>query len=114
MRDAEFGAGRTGERRIGECARQRASARTPIEMGRRRPAEPDAEAVFSAARDEINSRFEVAPKLERVRALIGPPGSHLVARGDVVTVQGSYAVRITEIRENRSGGHTECCEEPRP
>jgi flagellar biosynthesis protein FlhF len=62
-------------RRIGESARQRASARTPIEMGRRRPAEPDAEAVFSAARDEINSRFEVAPKLERVSALIGPPGS---------------------------------------
>lgn len=38
---------------------------------------------------------------------------HLVARGDVVTVQGSYAVRITEIRENRSSGHTQCSEEPR-
>ena len=37
---------------------------------------------------------------------------HLVARGDVVTVQGSYAVRITEIRENRGGAHTQCTEEP--
>jgi flagellar motor switch protein FliN/FliY len=27
---------------------------------------------------------------------------HLVARGDIVSVQGSYALRITEIRERRS------------
>lgn len=27
---------------------------------------------------------------------------HLVARGDVVSVQGSYAIRVTEIRERRS------------
>lgn len=39
---------------------------------------------------------------------------HLVARGEVVTVQGSYAVRITEIREHRSSVNTKCSEEPRP
>jgi len=62
-------------REIGESARRRANARTPLQMGRRHPAEPDPDTMFRAALEEIDSRFEVAPKLERITALVGPPGS---------------------------------------
>jgi flagellar biosynthesis protein FlhF len=62
-------------REISESARQRASARTPLQMGRRRLAEPDPDTVFSAALEEISNRFEVAPKLERISTLVGPPGA---------------------------------------
>ena len=62
-------------REICESVRQRAYARTPLQMGRRQPAEPDPATILSEALDEIGSRFEVSPKLERICALVGPPGS---------------------------------------
>ena len=62
-------------REIREGARQRANERIPVQIGRRHPVEPDPDAVFDAAMEEINSRFEVAPELERITALVGPPGA---------------------------------------
>jgi len=60
---------------ISETVRQRANARTPLQIGRRHHAEPDPETLLSEAIEEISSRFDVSPKLERITALVGPPGS---------------------------------------
>src|ERR1035437_1490411 len=62
-------------REISESVLQRANARTPLQMGRRHHAEPDPDTVLREALEEIGSRFEVLPKLERITALVGPPGS---------------------------------------
>ena len=62
-------------REIGECVLRRANARTPVQIGRRRNAEPDPDIVLSEALEEIGARFEVSPTLERITALVGPPGS---------------------------------------
>ena len=60
---------------ISECIRQRCNARTPLQMGRRQPTEPDRAILLDEAIEEISRRFEVSPKLERVTALVGPPAS---------------------------------------
>jgi flagellar biosynthesis protein FlhF len=54
---------------------QRARARGPVQIGQRHHAEPDPETMRLLALEEIGSRFEVSPTLERITALVGPPGS---------------------------------------
>jgi len=108
------GVDREMAREISESAWQRASAHTPLQIGGRRPAEPDPHAVLSEALDEIGSRFEVSPELKRISALVGPPGSgktttivklavaHGLAAGRPVYLLSTDHYRIAAVEQMRT------------
>jgi len=66
------------------------------------------ESVIAEAREEIASRFEVAPSIGRITALVGPPGSGktttLVKLAVTQAVAGGGSVRLISADTHRIGG----------
>lgn len=95
-------------REIDDSVRQRMSKRLVIEFARPRTTpDCDYEAVIHETAEEIRSRFEVAPELGRVTALVGPPGagktSTLVKLAIANGLGAGRAVRFISIDTQRIG-----------
>ena len=96
-------------RKIGEAARQQILRLSVPRIGFSRPAPAsDPSCLLLAAGEEISARFEVAPEIGRVTALIGPPGAgKTTTLIKLAVAQGlacGRAVRLVSTDTHRIGG----------